>query len=154
MVIGGSCSFFFLCTETHPDDDKRMAYNTDESKRIVILKLIHDHNFIQLLLDNLCRYQDKAAKILHGNSLANSRDAANINNMVLDGVYPHLERIQSTLDFLRYLLVQARGAVLLTTKEVDLLWEHVVVRTLTSEEREVCNICVCDVCCVFMIDFP
>lgn len=114
-----------------------MTYTTDESKRTVILKLIHDHNFIQLLLENLCRYQDKAAKILHGNS---PTDAAGINSLVLDGVYTHLERIQNTLDFLRYLLVQARGAVLLTTKEVDLLWEHVVMKTLTAEEREVLKI--------------
>lgn len=124
--------------DTYPDDDKRMPYH-DETKRTIIMKMVHEYSFVQLIIMNLVQYEEKAQKSLANllsNSPANS-GPSNVNALVLDGVYSHLDQIQARLDFLRYFIVGSRGGVMLSTQEIDILWENLIMNSLTNEEREV-----------------
>lgn len=110
-------------------EESYKLYGVEENRSLVILHLERDFSLVKLLIDDCCRYKEKAAA-------AHRRTDADINSTKVEGLYSHIEQIQCRLDFLSY--IASNCAKLSFSKEqIDMLWHLFIVTAASAQEREV-----------------
>ncbi|ELR25257.1 uncharacterized protein ACA1_290210 [Acanthamoeba castellanii str. Neff] len=124
----------------HDDKEMRTIKGTDNSRQKVVNELKSEVGLVDLLFRELALYKQacvrRRAEILSTAAETGDERLADVdwNTAVLEGRYPHLKQVSTRLDFIRFVFDYSIAR--LTKDRADIMWESLVLNSMSREEVE------------------